>query len=238
VWNSDKPLTSETIEPGDATLGIPHADATGVTQADLPGTRPRPVPGWLVFVPLPIVMIYTVVAHSIPSYRHSKCFSLMESLTHPITTLIPGVARTVQQLEAIGLHDRATEVGHYLALMWFVSGISLATAILWQWLNWTDSNYIWSMASIRRSREQRSGMTRLQLRIGVPAIMLVALFVGGASHVGRRGFDFAGGELGLVLGEWWIGAAGWLFFLLLWFPTFSFIIWLQSGVLHRSNSRD
>ncbi len=190
----------------------------------LPGTRPSQIVAYLAFLPFPIVMTYTLVAHSIPSYRHSKCFSFVEFLTHPASASIPGIARTVRQLEAAGLPDRAAEVGHYLALMWILSGIAMVTALLWQWLTWTDGNYAWQMAAIRRNWERTSEPRRSFLMIVwsimFPVLMVAAPFIGGASRTGRDAHNFAGNQFEFFMGIWWIGGSGWLFFFMPWFLIF------------------
>jgi hypothetical protein len=185
-------------------------------EASLPGARPSSVVGNLIFVSFPIVTAYELIAHATSLYLHSAWFSYAEALTRPVAAFIPGISRTVRQLQAAGLPDRAEEVGHYLALMWMLSAIGAIAGLAWQWVTWSDDNYVWSAAAVRRRWERHSEARKCFLLVGsylfFPLLMIAAPFIGGVQHAGRFSYDFADGPLGVFMGVWWNGGQGWLFF--------------------------
>jgi hypothetical protein len=131
--------------------------------------------------------------------------------------VIPGIARTVRQLEEAGQGVRAEEAGHYLALVWMLSGIGAVTCLTCQWLSWSRDNYQWEAAFFRRRLSQRSLLfaTELDTKLFILTAFcvvypFVAIFIGGARHDGRFAYNYTGDQFSFFMGIWWNGGQGWL----------------------------
>jgi hypothetical protein len=181
---------------------------------DLPGSRPSPVSGYLSVLPLPVVMTYVFIMHTNVGLLHSVWFTYAPVLTHPFVALIPSIARTVRELDAAGLTDRATEIGHYLGLMWMLCAAGVVAGLVWEQLTWTEANYVWEAAAFRRRWERQSRFRRFIASACAPLLPVIlagTLFWGHAASTGRYAYDLAGGTIDVVTGILWSGSQSFLF---------------------------